>query len=129
VQRSAVRPSPVFFGILAVTVVGGVIASLGDETGVVDRDPLMVLGVFLLVIGGWVASLTLHEFGHALTAYKGGDYSIAHKGYLTMDVRKYTDPVLSILLPLLFLAIGGIHLPGGALRNNRGALSSSAKTA
>lgn len=126
VQRSAVRPSPVFFGILAVTVIGGVIASLGDETGVVDRDPLMVLGVFLLVIGGWVASLTLHEFGHALVAYKGGDYSIAHKGYLTMDVRKYTDPVLSILLPLLFLAIGGIPLPGGAVWINRGALRSRA---
>jgi Zn-dependent protease len=124
VQRSAVRPSPVFFGILAVTVVGGVIAALGDEAGVVNRDPLLVLGVFLLVIGGWVASLTLHEFGHALTAYRGGDYSIAHKGYLTMDVRRYTDPVLSILLPLLFLAIGGIPLPGGAVWINRSALRS-----
>jgi Zn-dependent protease len=124
VQRSAVRPSPVFFGILAVTVAGGVIASLGTSSGVISRDPLLVLGVFLLVIGGWVLSLTLHEFGHALVAFKGGDSSVAHKGYLTMDVRKYTDPVLSILLPLLFLAIGGIPLPGGAVWINRGALRS-----
>jgi Zn-dependent protease len=124
VQRSAVRPSPVFFGILAVTVVGGVIAALGSFDDVLERSPLLVLGVFLLVIGGWVLSLTLHEFGHAVVAYKGGDWSVADKGYLTMDVRKYTDPVLSILLPLLFLAIGGIPLPGGAVWINRGALRS-----
>jgi Zn-dependent protease len=121
-----VRPSPVFLGILAVTIAGGVIAAFGDDNAVLNRDPQLVIGVFLLVIGGWVASLTLHEFGHALVAFKGGDYSVAHKGYLTMDVRKYTDPVLSILLPLLFLAIGGIPLPGGAVWINRGALRSRA---
>jgi Zn-dependent protease len=95
-------------------------ASFGDSS----QDPLLVGGVFLLVVAGWVASLTLHEFGHAFVAFKGGDYSVAHKGYLSMDVRKYTDPVLSILLPLLFLAIGGIPLPGGAVWINRGALRS-----
>jgi Zn-dependent protease len=101
-------------------------ASFGDFTslGTASRDPLLVGGVFLLVVAGWVASLTLHEFGHAFVAFKGGDYSVAHKGYLSMDVRKYTDPVLSILLPLLFLAIGGIPLPGGAVWINRGALRS-----
>ena len=125
-QRSAVRPSPVFLGILAVTVAGGVIAAIWSPIAGGGRDPLGTLGVFLLVIGGWVASLTLHEFGHALVAFKGGDYSVAHKGYLTMDVRKYTDPVLSILLPLVFLAIGGIPLPGGAVWINRGALRSRA---
>ncbi|MDT7729035.1 MAG: hypothetical protein QOI21_5611 [Actinomycetota bacterium] len=124
VQRSAVRPSPVFFGLLAITVAGGVIAAIYSPVTGSGRDPLGTLGVFLLVIGGWVLSLTLHEFGHALVAFKGGDYSVAHKGYLTMDVRKYTDPVLSILLPLLFLAIGGIPLPGGAVWINRGALRS-----
>jgi Zn-dependent protease len=126
VQRSAVRPSPVFLGILAVTIAGGVIAAMWNPIAGGGRDPLGTLGVFLLVIGGWVASLTLHEFGHALVAFKGGDYSVAHKGYLTMDVRKYTDPVLSILLPLVFLAIGGIPLPGGAVWINRGALRSRA---
>lgn len=129
VQRSAVRPSPVFFGILAVAIVGGVLAVVREPITAdyyLTGDPLGTAGVFLMVIGGWALSLTLHEFGHAFVAYKGGDYSVAHKGYLTMDVRKYTDPVLSILLPLLFLAIGGIPLPGGAVWINRGALRSRA---
>ncbi|MFG1646087.1 site-2 protease family protein [Amycolatopsis sp. NPDC049252] len=89
-----------------------------------DHDTLVVAGVVIFVAAGWVASLSLHEFGHAMVAYRGGDYSVAQKGYLTLDVRKYTDPVLSILLPLIFLIIGGIPLPGGAVWINRGALRS-----
>ena len=44
------------------------------------------------------------------------------KGYLTLDPRKYTDPVFSLVLPLLILAIGGIPLPGGAVWINHHAL-------
>ena len=29
--------------------------------------------VFLLVLGGWVITLCLHEFAHALVALAGGD--------------------------------------------------------
>lgn len=125
-QKSAVRPSPVFLGILALTVAGGAMAAFGDATyEYVNRsDPLLIAGVVIFVAAGWVASLSLHEFGHAMVAYRGGDYSVAHKGYLTLDVRKYTDPVLSIILPLVFLIIGGIPLPGGAVWINRGALRS-----
>lgn len=91
---------------------------------VLDHNSLAVAGFVIFVAAGWVASLSLHEFGHAMVAYRGGDYSVAHKGYLTLDVRKYTDPVLSIVLPLIFLFIGGIPLPGGAVWINRGALRS-----
>lgn len=87
-------------------------------------EPLGTIGLLLLIIGGWAVSLTLHEFGHALLAYRGGDTSVADKGYLTMDVRRYTDPVLSLVLPLVLLAIGGIPLPGGAVWINRWALRS-----
>ncbi len=122
------RPSPIFLGILAVTVLGGVLAAFGDATSIStqDYDPLTIAGVVLLVAGGWVASLTLHEFGHAIVAYRGGDHSVAHKGYLSMDVRKYTDPALSIILPLVFLIIGGIPLPGGAVWIEHGRLRSRA---
>lgn len=118
------RPSPVFLGILGLAVAGGVMAAFGDATPlyVNDKDPLLIAGVVILVAAGWVASLSLHEFGHAIVAYRGGDDSVAHKGYLTLDVRRYTDPVLSIILPLVFLVIGGIPLPGGAVWINRGAL-------
>ncbi|OLZ54977.1 site-2 protease family protein [Amycolatopsis keratiniphila] len=120
------RPSPIFLGILAVTVLGGVLAAFGDTTTISSRkyDPLIIIGVVLLVAGGWVASLTLHEFGHAMVAFRGGDHSVAHKGYLSMDVRKYTDPALSIILPLVFLFIGGIPLPGGAVWIEHGRLRS-----
>ena len=70
---------------------------------------------FIVVLIGWVVSLTLHEFSHAFVAYRGGDYTVRDKGYLTMNPLKYTHPVYSILLPLVFLLLGGIGLPGGAV--------------
>ncbi len=70
---------------------------------------------FIIVLIGWVFSLTLHEFSHALVAYRGGDYTVREKGYLTFNPLKYTHPVYSILLPLVFLLLGGIGLPGGAV--------------
>lgn len=73
------------------------------------------LFTFALVFIGWMFSLTLHEFSHALVAYLGGDYTVKDKGYLTFNPLKYTHPLLSIVLPLAFLAMGGIGLPGGAV--------------
>jgi Zn-dependent protease len=70
---------------------------------------------FLVVIVGWIFSLCLHEFSHALVAYYGGDTSVRDKGYLTFNPLKYTHPVYSILLPMVFLLLGGIGLPGGAV--------------
>jgi Zn-dependent protease len=70
---------------------------------------------FLIVLLGWIFSLTLHEFSHALVAYLGGDFTVREKGYLTFNPLKYTHPVYSLLLPILFLFMGGIGLPGGAV--------------
>lgn len=70
---------------------------------------------FLIVLLGWVFSLCLHEFSHAFVAYLGGDYTVRDKGYLTFNPLKYTHPLYSLLLPLLFLVMGGIGLPGGAV--------------
>lgn len=116
-KRSAVRPSPLFLGLLAVTVVGAVLT-------VFDAEASYTAGTVLFVLGGWAVSLCLHEFGHAIVAYRGGDYSVRSKGYLTLDIRRYTDPVLSIVLPLVLLAFGGIPLPGGAVWINHHSLKS-----
>ncbi|WP_433870012.1 site-2 protease family protein [Saccharopolyspora sp. CA-218241] len=113
--HSATRVSPVFLALLGVTALGCVLAGF-------DATPLRIAGVVLIVLGGWAVSLCLHEFGHAITAFRGGDREVALKGYLTLDPRRYTDPVLSIVLPLLFVAIGGIPLPGGAVWINHHAL-------
>lgn len=112
--RQSVRPSPIFLLLLALTAAGGVLAWLAGEADG-DNKPLAYAGVFILVIAGWVVSLCLHEFGHAFTAWKFGDRDVAVRGYLTLNPFKYTNPVLSIGLPLLFIALGGIGLPGGAV--------------
>lgn len=117
VTKSAVRVSPLFLGLVGLTVLGGVLATL-------ENNAAQVGGVVLIVLGGWASSLCLHEFGHAITAFRGGDWSVRAKGYLTLDPRRYTDPVLSIVLPLLFVALGGIPLPGGAVWINHHALRS-----
>jgi Zn-dependent protease len=70
---------------------------------------------FTIVLIGWIFSLCLHEFSHALVAYNGGDYTVREKGYLSFNPLKYTHPIFSIVLPLIFLLLGGIGLPGGAV--------------
>jgi Zn-dependent protease len=81
--------------------------------------------VFPFVLGGWLISLCLHEYGHAVVAYHYGDWTVKDKGYLTLDPVKYTDPMNSIFLPILFLAMGGIGLPGGAVYIQRSLLRKS----
>lgn len=110
--RQSVRPSPIFLAICAVTALGGVLAWLA---GAHIRSPLAYLGVFTFVVAGWLVSLCLHEFGHAYMAWRYGDRDVAARGYLTLNPLKYSNPVLSLGLPLLFIALGGIGLPGGAV--------------
>ena len=79
---------------------------------------------FVIVLGGWIFSVCLHEFAHAIVAYKGGDTSVREKGYLTFNPLKYTDPVFSFILPIVFLLSGGIGLPGAAVYIQRDSLRS-----
>jgi len=78
--------------------------------------------MFAFIISGWLVSLCLHEFGHAFTAFWGGDESVEHKGYLTLNPLKYTHPIISIVIPLVLLLMGGIAFPGGAVYINIHAL-------
>jgi Zn-dependent protease len=79
----------------------------------------------IVVFVVWIFSLCLHEFSHALVAYWGGDTSVKDKGYLTFNPLKYTDPLLSVVYPLLFLLIGGLGLPGGCVYIDRSLLRSA----
>ncbi len=109
--QQSVRPSPVFLAICAITAVGAVLAWLAEA----DRSPLAYLGVFVFVIAGWLVSLCLHEFAHAFLAWRYGDHDVAVRGYLTLNPLRYSNPLLSLGLPLVFIALGGIGLPGGAV--------------
>lgn len=72
----------------------------------------------LIIFCGWIFSVCFHEFGHAIVAYWGGDTTVKAKGYLTLNPLKYTDITLSLVIPVLFLALGGVALPGGAVYVN-----------
>ena len=115
-------PSPLFLGLVVVSVLGGVLLSGAAGT----QEHVLQAGAVLLVLGGWAVTLCLHEFGHAAVAFYGGDTSVRDKGYLRLDPRRYTDPMLSIVLPIALLAIGGIPLPGGAVWIERHRLRSRA---
>ncbi len=79
-------------------------------------DPnLARAALVVFVVDGWIISLCAHEFGHALTADLGGDRSVRGNGYLSFNPLKYTHPLLSIIMPLIFMLMGGIGLPGGAV--------------
>lgn len=105
--REARRPSPIFVFIVALFALTGVLLWFGVRG--------LRWWALLFVLSGWVVSLCLHEFAHALMAYRSGDTTVAARGYLTLDPFKYAHPVLSIVLPLLFVLLGGIGLPGGAV--------------
>ncbi|MEU4560902.1 site-2 protease family protein [Actinoplanes sp. NPDC023936] len=105
--RNAFIPSPVFVGIVAVFAVSGFMT--WSRFGNVKID------VFFFVISGWIISLCLHEYAHAITGYFSGDLSVADRGYLRLNPLKYTHPLLSIVLPVIVVILGGIGLPGGAV--------------
>jgi tetratricopeptide (TPR) repeat protein len=77
-----------------------------------------MIEIAVFVFLGWILSLCLHEFGHAIAAYYGGDTSVKEKGYLTLNPLKYVDPVLTLIMPMIFLLMGGIGLPGAAVYIN-----------
>ena len=113
-NKPEIRVSPVFLLILLTMIVTGLLAY--------SNQPGTRLWIFLFVISGWIVSLSLHEFGHAITAFRGGDKSVAEKGYLNLNPLKYTNLFMSIVLPIVFLMMGGIGFPGGAVYINMGAI-------
>lgn len=101
------RPSPNFLLPLMICFVSGALLFTGSLYAPV--------GVFIFVMSGWIVSLCLHEGGHAYAAYQGGDTSVEEQGYLSLDPLAYAHPLLSVGLPVLFLLVGGIGLPGAAV--------------
>lgn len=108
----AIEVSGVFWGLLAATAICGYLA----WSPAVPNKPF---AVFLFVTLAWIVSLCLHEFGHAFTAYLFGDDSVYERGYLTLNPLRYADPFISIVLPLVFLMLNGLGLPGGAVYIDR----------
>jgi Zn-dependent protease len=118
--RGVLTVSPVFLLLLAITAAAG--AALWF-----DVVPQAVgITTILFVTAGWIASVCVHEFGHAIVAYLGGDRSVVASGYLTLNPLRYTNILVSIIMPIIFLLLGGIGLPGGAVYIDHTAIRSRA---
>ena len=80
--------------------------------------PLMAVNwsspIFWAVMVGWIMSVTLHEFAHGLVAYLGGDYTIRERGLLTLNPIKYANPLMTFVLPVLFVLMGAVPMVGAA---------------
>ncbi len=118
--RGVVSVSPFFLALVGVTAASGALL----WTDLVPR--LIPIWTLAFVIGGWVISLCIHEFGHALVAYLGGDRSVVGAGYLSLNPLRYQNLMMSLILPILFLLLGGIALPGGAVYINHSSLRTRA---
>ncbi len=123
----------IVLGFVAAMVALGVVLWLAQPTGggqdafsYFDAIPSIVGPVTLaFVIVGWIFSLCMHEFGHAATAMLGGDDSPGTRKYLSFNPLHYLHPVFSLVLPVFFLLLGGIGLPGGAVYLQRNRLRNS----
>jgi Zn-dependent protease len=73
------------------------------------------LAVFGFVMVGWILAVMAHEFSHAAVAWFAGDKTVAAKGYLSFDPRRYGDLGVTLVIPIVALALGGIGFPGGAV--------------
>lgn len=122
--RESLRPSPIFLSLIGLAAIGGVLAWQAEAS----VRPLAYAGVFIFVVAAWLVSLCLHEFAHAFTAWQFGDHDAAARGYLTLDPRRYSHPMLSLGLPMLFIALGGIGLPGAAVYVQTGFMSATRRT-
>lgn len=52
-------------------------------------------------------SMVAHEYAHGEAAYRQGDTTAYMLGRLTFNPLKHIDPVLTILLPIMLLSMGG----------------------
>lgn len=109
-----IQISPVFFITVLTMIITGLLAYY--------NQPGARFWIFIFVTSGWIVSLSLHEFGHAYMAFKSGDTSVADKGYLSLNPVKYTNIFMSIVIPVVFLMMGGIGFPGGAVYINMAAI-------
>jgi len=93
---------------------------LGAAIGLAPQTAWTGPCVFAFVMLGWILAVMAHEFAHAATAWLGGDHTVIENGYLSFDPRRYGDLGVSLVIPLIALAMGGIGFPGGAvyLRND-----------
>lgn len=75
----------------------------------------MSLPGFILYYALLIIAVTIHEFSHALVAYRLGDSTARYSGRLTINPLAHIDPVGTLILPLLlFISTRGQFVFGAA---------------
>ncbi|MFW5416517.1 site-2 protease family protein [Nocardiopsis sp. CNT-189] len=127
-------PSPVFLLVLAVTGIAGWFSWNRTELELGWTEGGSVYAPFVFIIGGWIVSVAVHEFAHALVAYLSGDRGLRGSGYLRLNPFAYRERRITLsgergggaftglVLPLLFVVIGGLGITGPASYTDREAI-------
>ncbi|MCX7760017.1 MAG: site-2 protease family protein [Hydrogenothermaceae bacterium] len=68
----------------------------------------------IFMIPALLFAVIIHEIGHGLIAYKLGDDTAKREGRLTLNPVPHIDPLGSLLLPGLLIAVGSPFLFGWA---------------
>ncbi len=79
----------------------------------ITADQLKWVLISVIVL---VASVAIHEFGHAMMANLLGDDTPRRQGRVTLNPLAHADPIGTLLLPL----IGGLYVAGGGIAGGFG---------
>jgi len=63
------------------------------------------LAIFAIPV---IFAITVHEAAHGLVASRFGDQTARLAGRLTLNPIKHIDPIGTVVLPLILLAVGGL---------------------
>jgi Zn-dependent protease len=106
-------PSPVFVLLLGLAGFAGWLSWRAVELEWVEEGTAVTpLIPPLLILLGWIVSVAVHEFAHALAAHLAGDRSLRGGGYLRLNPFTYRETFAGLVLPVLYLGLGGFGMTG-----------------
>jgi Zn-dependent protease len=79
-----------------------------------DIDMINLVSHLVIYMVVLLLAISAHEAGHAWMSYKYGDDTAFMLGRVTLNPVKHTDPIGTLLIPILSFVLGSV---GGALGN------------
>ncbi|RKS05521.1 Zn-dependent protease [Nocardiopsis sp. Huas11] len=106
-------PSPVFVLLLGLAGFAGWLSWRAVEMDwVAEGTAVTPLIPPLFILLGWIVSVAVHEFAHALAAHLAGDRSLRGGGYLRFNPFAYREAFAGLVLPVLYLGLGAFGMTG-----------------
>lgn len=120
-------PSPFFVLLLGLTGIAGWLSWRAAEVEWTGDPTVRPLLPPLAIILAWLIVLALHEYAHALPAYRSGDRALRGSGYLRLNPFGFRDLFAGAVLPTAYLVLGGFGMTGPATYVDRSAVGSRAR--